>query len=731
MSLYRLALPLLVAHALLAGDKKPVTLESISAGGRPVTFNPIWSPDSKSFLRRQGTRLLLYDIASRKEKELVDTRLMEEAAVATPQPEAFEWTNRRAREQPVQWSSSGGQLLLQIKGDLFLFDMAASNWKQLTRTAEAEMDPKLSPDARRVSFRLEHDLWVLEIASGKRTRLTSDGSPTRLNGELDWVYPEELDLGTAHWWSPDSRRIAYLQFDTSPIMIYPHADLLKIRPVAEPQRYPQAGTPNSNVRAGVLPASGGKTKWLELGEPSDGLLARLEWMPDSSAVALQRLTRIQNRLWLQTFDASSGKAQKLEAQRASKQAASCACILEESDSAWINVRDDSRFLAAKQELLWGSERDGYRHLYLYPLLGGEPKRLTTGEWEVTDLACVDQRQRAAYYMSTEASPLERHLYRVGLDGSGKRKITSLPGTHTIHMSPDCASYTDTHSSLVDPPRTSLHLSDGSEVAVLSERNRKLQQQFEILPTELIRFRGGDGAEFHARLIKPAGFQQDMKYPAVVMVYGGPQAQTVRESWRGADWDQALAHRGFVIWQMDGRGSAGRGHVWEKPLHRRFGQRELADQVEGVKHLISLGFVDAARVGLHGWSYGGFMTLYGLFHAPETFHAGISGAPVTDWRHYDTIYTERYLGLPSENEEGYKAGSPVHYASQLKGKLLLVHNFEDDNVLFQHTLRMMDALQRAGKQFEFQIYPQKSHAVSGPAHRHMIEMMTNFLERSLK
>jgi len=712
----QLAPALLVAYLLLGADKKPVTLESISGGERSVAIDSVWSPDSKAFLRRQGTRIRFYEIASRKESELADTKPMEDAALTASQPEAFEWTNRRAREQSVQWSSSGQQLLLQIKGDLFLLDLAASSWKQLTKTTETEMDPKLSPDSRKVSFRLKNDLWVLDIASGKRTQLTSDGSSTRLNAELDWVYPEELELSTAHWWSPDSRRIAYLQFDTSPILIYPHADLLKIRPVAEPQRYPQAGTPNSNVRAGLVAAAGGKTKWLELGEPSDGLLARVEWTPDSKAVALQRLTRIQNRLWLRSYDASSGKAHTL---------------LEESDAAWINVRDDSKFLAATPELLWGSERDGYRHLYLYPLHGGEPKRLTRGEWEVTDLACVDERQRAAYYISTEASPLERHLYRVGLDGSGKRKITSLPGTHTISMSPDCAYYTDTHSSLVEPPRTTLHSSDGAEVAVLSERDRKLQQEFDILPTELIRFRGGDGAEFHARLIKPAGFQPGRKYPAVVQVYGGPHAQTVRDSWRGADWDQVLAHRGFVIWQMDGRGSAGRGHAWETPLHRRFGQRELADQVEGVKHLTSLGFVDPVRVGLNGWSYGGYMTLYALFHAPETFQAGISGAPVTDWRQYDTIYTERYLGLPSENEEGYKAGSPVHDAAKLKGKLLLVHNFEDDNVLFQHTLRMMDALQRAGKQFEFQLYPQKSHGVTGAARRQMMEMMTNFLERSLK
>jgi dipeptidyl-peptidase-4 len=236
---------------------------------------------------------------------------------------------------------------------------------------------------------------------------------------------------------------------------------------------------------------------------------------------------------------------------------------------------------------------------------------------------------------------------------------------------------------------------------------------------------------YARLIKPAGFQPGRKYPAIVMVYGGPGAQSVRDSWRGADFDQALAHRGFVIWQMDNRGAGGQGHVFEKPLHRRFGEIELADQRVGVKHLIGTGFVDPERIGIHGWSYGGYMTLMGMLHAPDVFRAGASGAPVTDWREYDTIYTERYMGLPAENEEGYRKSSPVHAAANLRGRLMLIHNFGDDNVLFQHTLRMADALQRAGKQFDLMVYPQKSHGVTGPARRHMLEGIAAFFERHLK
>jgi dipeptidyl-peptidase-4 len=707
---------LLILPVLLCAQKKPVTLEAVVAQSRPGgAVSPVWSPDGKRFLRQQGTRVLLYEVEARSETELLDTKEMESAAVAPHEAEAFGWVNRGVREQKLQWSPSGRELLLQVKGDLFWFEIGRKSWRQLTKTTETEHDPKLSPNGKLVSFRAGHDLWVLEIGGGKLTRLTHDGGPSRLNGELDWVYPEELALSTAHWWSPDSRRLAYLQFDTSAVLIYPHADISKVRPVWEPQRYPQAGTANSKVRLGIVPASGGKTKWLELGQPAEGLIARVEWAPDSDAVIVQHLARVQNKLSL--LKVGPGGAPQ--------------GIIEETSAAWVNVRDDSSYLRKSRQWLWGSERDGYRHFYLVEPGSADAKRLTGGDWEVTDLACVDEERKQIYYVSTEVSPLERHLYRIGLDGTGKQRLTQAGGTHSINMSPGCAYYVDTHSSLREPAQTTLHAADGAQLAVLREPDRKVADEYEILPAELVKFKGTDGTEFHGRILKPAGFEADRKYPAIVMVYGGPHAQSVRDSWRGADWDQALAHRGFVIWQMDNRGSAGRGHVFEKPLYRRFGKTELGDQLDGIKHLVSLGFVDADRIGLYGWSYGGYMTLYGLLNAPETFRAGIAGAPVTDWRNYDTIYTERYMGLPQENEEGYKLSSPVHQASALKAKLMLAHNFEDDNVLFQHTLRMMDALQKAGKQFELLLYPQKSHAVTGAARKHMLEGMTSFFERNLK
>ena len=406
-------------------------------------------------------------------------------------------------------------------------------------------------------------------------------------------------------------------------------------------------------------------------------------------------------------------------------------MLQETDPHWVNLADDLRFLQGGAELVWSSERSGWRHLYRYSSEGKLLAQLTRGDWEVTGLACVDESDGEVFFTATERSPLERHFYRVRLDGSDFRPLTKAPGTHAVSMPENCAYYLDTHSSLTAPPRRTLHARDGAEWAVFLEADRKPQEEYEILPTEIIEVKAPDGALLYARLIKPAVFQAGHKYPAVVMVYGGPHAQNVRNSWAGLTLDQVLAHRGFVIWQLDNRGSAGRGHAWESVIHRNLGAKELEDQKTGLKHLLSLGFVDSARVGLYGWSYGGYMTLYSVLNAPDLFAAGVAGAPVTDWRHYDTIYTERYMGLPSDNEEGYKRSSPVHQAANLKAKLMLIHCAEDDNVLFQNTFQMAAALQRAGKHFDLVIYPQKTHGVTGSLARHRNESIVNFFEEQLK
>lgn len=702
-----------------AQAKKPVTLEALAqAGARmgPPPVQAFWSPRGARLALLRGDRLLLHEAASGDEKEIASLAELNKQAVPYPQPEQMTWENRRVREQRVQWSEDGTKLLILAGGDLFLWDEASSTVQQLTSTPVAERDPKLSPDGTKVSFRRERELYVLDIASKRVTRLTHDGSETRWNAMLDWVYPEELDLGTAHWWSPDSARIAYLQFDVSREPLYPHGDFLKMSAVGEPQRYPKAGQPNADVRVGVVAASGGPTRWMDLGETRDHLIARVHWSADSKSVLVHRMNRVQDHLWILAADASTGRARLL---------------IEETDSAWINITDDFRVLSDGR-ILRTSEQSGFRHIYLHGADGRLLRQITRGDWEVSSLACVDAAAGRIFYTGTQASPLERHLYMTTFDGAAPKRLTAEAGTHSVQMSPACDFYLDTFSSLDSPPRTTLHDSSGKQLRVWREPDTKILEEYEILKTEIHRFKGQDGTEFYGRLIRPANFDPARKYPVIVSIYGGPHAQSVRNAWPGGlSWEQVMAHKGFVIWQMDNRGSSGRGHRFETPLYRRLGKQELADQLEGIHYLKSLGFIDPDRIGVHGWSYGGYMTLYCLLHAPDVFRAGAAGAAVTDWRNYDTIYTERYLGLPEDNEQGYRESSPVHFAANLKGRLLLIHNIEDDNVLFANALQMMNALQMAGKSFETLIYPQKSHGLTGRASQHRWQEQTRFFEEALR
>ena len=714
---------ILCTPACLLAQKKPITLETLDEATRLTAEGPgnpaAWAPDGKRFLYRQGRRLVIYDPATRSSKDLIDTSEMDSAAVraASAGPQPFDWENRRVRETPVQWSSNGGEVLYSAGGDLFMITVDPAKWTQLTRTPAAERDPKLSPDGKSVAFRRNWDLYVLDIASKRETRLTTGGSDTLRNGGLDWVYPEELDLGTAYWWSPDSKSIAYLQSDLSHEPLYPHEDLRGPRPIYEPQRYPQAGENNPDVRLGVVAATGGNTRWMDVsGTHDDALIARAGWMPDSTHVYAVRTNRLQNRLELLSAAAASGKTSR---------------ILEESDPYWVNIPDDPVFVDGGKQFLWLSERDGFRHLYLNSIDGKQSRQLTKGPWEVTSINGVDESAGRVYFTSSETSPLERQFYSIGSAGESKTRLSFGSGTHTIAMGPGEHFYLDTFSSVSSPPRTTLHAGDGRELGVYREANRRITEDFEILPTELVNFRTADGALLYARLIRPAGFDASRKHPAVVLVYGGPQAQGVRNAWMGVDLDQVLAHAGFVVWQVDNRGSYGRGHAFETPVFRNLGVTELTDQVAGVDYLLSLGFVDRARIGIRGWSYGGFMTLNAMLNAPDLFRAGIGGAPVTDWRNYDTIYTERYMGLPKDNPDAYRRTALPEQAKNLKGRLMIAHNVEDDNVLFQNTVQMLEALERAGKQFELQIYTQKTHGVTGIEARQLNAAMLDFFQRNLK
>lgn len=713
----RFTLFLLVAAQVFA-QKKPITLDTLDQLPRNARGGPVdWAPDGKSFVFRDQKMLKVYDPAAKSSRDLVSTEPMDNAAaVKTDDDGPYDWTNRRAHDGGLEWSPSSTELLYSSGGDIFLIHVDTGKWEQLTKTSEAEHDPKFSPDGKAIAFRRESDLYTMDLETRKETRLTRNGTPTLINGGLDWVYPEELEIGTAFWWSPDSKSIAYLQFDTGREPLYPHEDILRTRASYEPERYPQAGENNADIHLGVVPAAGGATRWLDVGDTRNAyLIGRAGWMPDSKDVYLIRLNRVQNKLEMFSMDVESGAP---------------TTIFRESDPYWINLQGDAKFLPDGKHFLWTSERDGFRHLFLYSNDGKTVKQLTSGPWEVRGIAGFNSTK--VYYASTEGGSLEQHLYSVKLDGSDKRRVDADPGMHNISMSPDTSYYLDNYSNLTTPPRTVLHSSDGTELAVFHEVDRKLIDEYDILPTEIVSFKGADGTSLYGRIIKPAGFEPGKKYPMIVDVYGGPGVPLpIHNSWQGINIDQVYAHKGYVVWQAENRGGTGRGHAFETPIYRNLGPAELADQVAGVKYLISLGYVDSGRVGIHGWSYGGFMTLNAVLNAPDVFKCGIAGAPVTSWMNYDTIYTERYMGLPSENVEAYKATALPPKASQLKAKLMIVHNFEDDNVLFQNTLQIMNALQLADKEFSFMLYPQKSHGVTGAPAKQMNRSMLDFFEQNLK
>ena len=491
-------------------SKKPITIEDVLAQHPPRPLTPIWAPDGTAFVYIEGGKVYIYDIASRKSKVWFETAPLEKAAKKRSESKTFGWQNRRVSSDSYQWFPNSKDLLASVKGDIFVVH-PNGKYDQITATEIDEEDPKLSPDGNHVLYRTSSNLYVIDLATKKLRQLTTDGTATLLNGELDWVYPEELDLGTATWWSPDSKQIAYMQFDVGHEFMYPQADLLRERAISEPERYPQAGTPNAEVKVGVTSAQGGETKWMNVGETSNTLLARVVWLPDSSTVAVERLTRVQDQLDLLFCNPSSGAV---------------GTVIHEQSKTWINMADNLYFLKSRPEFLWTSERSGFRHIYRYSYKGELLSQLTKGDWEVLTVAAVNEENRRVYYTSNEASPLESQLYSVNFDGGEPAPMTSDPGTHFIHANANGSYYLDSHSSLKGPLETVLRSATGEQVAVLRPADLKPLEEYDVLPTEIVQVKAPDGTILYARLIRPAGFQPGSKYPAVVDVYGGPGVQSV-------------------------------------------------------------------------------------------------------------------------------------------------------------------------------------------------------------
>jgi dipeptidyl-peptidase-4 len=622
---------------------------------------------------------------------------------------------RRAPSQ-VQWAPAGDAMLFASSTSLAWFDLKTQAGRVLVNGKETLADPKISPDGKYVSFLRNHNVWAVSTTDGKERALTTGGTEALRKGELDWVYPEELDIATAYWWAPDSSAIAYLEMDESKVTQFSLTDFESYTGEAELQRYPVPGGSNPVVRVLVVPVNGGEPRVMDIGANTDIYIPRVTWLPDSKRIAIQRLNREQTVLDLLLADSSSDKS---------------SILLTEKDPYWINVSDDLRFFKNSNQFLWSSERSGYRHLYLYDLSGKQRAQLTKGDWEVSRVDALDEAKGLVYFTGTGKSPLERHVYRVGLDGSGFTRLSKADGTHNINFAPNAAFFLDTFSNTSAPPRQDLYRADATKVATLNENKVEELAQYHLSPVEFLSIKSHDGVSLNCSMIKPPNFDPGKKYPVLVYTYGGPHAQVVVNQWGGSNylWHNVMAQKGYIIFSLDNRGSAGRGHVFEEPVHFHLGSQELADQRDGVSWLQQQPFVDGSRIGIWGWSYGGHMTLHAMFNAPGVFKAGFAGGPVTNWRYYDTIYTERYLGLVPQQEESYKESSPVTNAGKLQGKLMIAHGTGDDNVHYSNTLAVINALIDAGKYAQVMAFPGRGHGVSDPPARRVLmsRVMQFFLD----
>ena len=689
-----------------------------------------WHPDGKrlTFLRRKGESSSLYalDVTKGSEVQLLDGSTLK-AQGDLPLPLAN-----------ASWLPDGRTLLVPAQGDIFTVDVRTSQVRTLVQSPETEEYAEASPDGRFVAFVRKSDLYVVEVETAKVVRLTQNGSDTLLNGKLDWVYEEELASrsGQGFVWSPDSRQIAYLQLDQSRVPTFPIVDFLPVRNEVEWERYPKAGAPNAIVRLGVVgldkDGSPGPERLLSFDPDDVYVLPQLGWSADSRAVAFQHLNRAQDRLELRLLPVPASPREALGTPRT---------ILTETSKAWVNTFGAPRFLKDGRRFLWMSERDGYAHLYLCEL-AGSCRTVTQGPWIVDGRVSftgsgpdfvIDERSGFVYFSATEKDPRERHLYRIRLDGTGRTRLTKEDGTHRCVVAPDGRFYADSWSDVNTPPRAWVTSQDATRRFTLEANATPEILGFERGTLDWVELKAKDGTRLYGSLLKPASFDAARRYPVIVSVYGGPHAQTVTNSWgHVSPLDSLLASRGFLVFKLDNRGMAARGTAFEFPVHLEMGKVELEDQLVGLDYLKSLPYVDPARVGITGWSYGGYLTLYALTHAPGVFKAAVAGAPVTDWKHYDTIYTERYMGTPEANPKGYESSSPLQKADALEADLLLIHGASDDNVHLANTLAFVAALVKAGKPYALQVHPGQLHGFRAKEDRVARDRaLVSHFERTLK
>ncbi len=708
-----------------------LTIEAIFAEGGLTGRAPEavkWSPDGTkvSYVQRDdsGERGALWyiDLATGKPAVLVSSEKL--TSLAPPSSSIKDERQKEAMQRysvaAYHWSPDSKHLLFDSLGQLWYYRLDTGTAVQITSSADAASDPKFSPDGERLAYVRKHDLYVRDIKHGQEDALTRDGNDNLLNGEVDWVYREELYSRSNYFWSPDGKAIAFLEMNEKDVPTYPITDWIPTHPTVDMEKYPKAGDPNPGVRIGVVSSSGGKLKWISAGGGKDGslplgndpnvLIPRFGWVRDGLLWAMA-MDRVQDKLDIYFVDVQSGKSKR---------------VLSETSDAWIHV-PDFELLSSGDRFLLTSWRDGHNHIYLYQFdkqnpLANDAKlvaQLTKGDWEVESIDAVDDAGGTVYFTANEGDWRQANVFAVGLDGQNFHRVSRQNGTHGPNFGPlKTKSYVDTYSALTTPPSMSLCTTDGNCTPFWQSRS---VEAYNLIAPKAVEFKAADGTTtLLGTLLLPEGgpMMANGKAPLILNPYGGPGAQSVRDAWGNTSYlfDQILVRQGFAILKVDNRGMANRGKAFALPIKHHFGPTEFGDQMAALKQALQqYPMLDSSRLGFWGWSYGGYFTLYTL-EKTDQFKAGISVAPVTDWRNYDSIYTERYMGLPSENEDGYRDSSPLNFAGDLHGKLLEVHGTSDDNVHLQNTIQMTNAFINAGKQFQLMLYPRKTHGIAGKVTR---------------
>ncbi len=692
--------------------------------------SPRISPDGRfvAYLRGKDSNkdrldLWAYDIARHEHRLLVDSALLE------PQERALspEEEQRRERQRTsslsgiveYEFSPDSRYLLVPLGGDLYVYDLHATPDKavrRLTKGEGYETDAHFSPKGTYVSFVRNQNLVIYDLASSTEKAITRDGGGLISYGTAEFIAQEEMDRTTGYWWSSDDKRIAYTRVDESPVAEVDRFEIYADSVKVIKQRYPAAGAKNVAVQLRISETNSDKPAvQVDLGKNTDIYLARVNWLPTGTSLAVQRQSRDQKTLTLLQADAATGATTEL---------------LSERSDTWVPLHDELTFVDHSRHFIWASSRTGFKHLYLYDISGKPLRPLTSGEWEVVGdsdatraIRGVDERSGLVYFMANIESPLERHLYSVSMKDShpSPHRVTADSGWHDVTMSKDTKVFLDTFSTPDHPPSLTLRASDGKTLAALVPNDVTPDHPYapylpDHLPTEFGTLQASDGQTLYYQIIKPKDLVPGKRYPVVVDVYGGPGTQRVRKAWGGYPrsnegfFREFLAQHGYIVFTLDNRGSAMRGVRFGTAIYHHMGSVEVQDQVAGVSYLKTLPYVDPKRIAVFGWSYGGYMALMCMMQAPDVFAAGIAGAPVTDWHLYDTHYTERYMGTPQENAAGYAASSVMTYAKQLRGPLLIMHGMADDNVLFAHSTTLFKKLQDLDKPFDIMTYPGSKHGL---------------------